>query len=249
MSQVRARLALLGFCAIAGGIVTNVIAFQEPRRTSSIERARHLAEEERLRRLALAAAPLSAAPDAYAAPLAAPPVKPTRIARLKPDSAVAIHPFAHREAAAAPETVRALQRELTQRGYEPGAADGTIGLATRAAVMAYEQDQGIPVTGEPSEALLKRLLLGVTPGDPLPPQPTREARQRVEHIVRTVQETLAALGYMPGAIDGHLGTETDRAIREFEMDQGVVPTGRISGRLINRLARAAGTKLPGAGRG
>ena len=245
MSQVRARLALFGFCAIAGGIVANVLAFQEPRRTSSIERARQLAEEDRLRRLALAAAPLPANPDAAAPP----PAKPTRIARLKPDSAIAVQPFIHREPAASPETVRALQRELAQRGYEPGAADGSIGLATRAAIMAFEQDQGIPVTGEPSEALLKRLLLGVTPGDPLPPQPTREARQQVEQIVRTVQETLAALGYMPGTIDGHLGAETDRAIREFEMDQGLVPTGRISGRLITRLARAAGTKLPGAGRG
>ena len=35
-----------------------------------------------------------------------------------------------------------------------------MGLATRAAIMAFEHDHGLALTGEASEALLKRILLG-----------------------------------------------------------------------------------------
>jgi peptidoglycan hydrolase-like protein with peptidoglycan-binding domain len=59
-------------------------------------------------------------------------------------------------------------------------------------------------------------------------------------LVKAIQHALASLQYAPGPADGTLKAETVRAIREFEMDQGLSPTGRISGRFIGRLARAAG---------
>ena len=58
------------------------------------------------------------------------------------------------------ETIRAIQRELQARGYEAGAADGVSGLVTRAAIMAYEHDNGLPLSGAADEALLKVVLLG-----------------------------------------------------------------------------------------
>ena len=45
-----------------------------------------------------------------------------------------------------PETIRAIQRELQARGYEAGAADGVPRLVTRAAIMAYEHDNGLPLS-------------------------------------------------------------------------------------------------------
>ena len=54
------------------------------------------------------------------------------------------------------ETIRAIQRELRQRGYGAWSSDGVMRPVTRAAIMAYEHDQGLPLTGEASEALLKR---------------------------------------------------------------------------------------------
>lgn len=50
-----------------------------------------------------------------------------------------------------------LQRRLTAAGFDTEGADGVIGSKTRAAISAYQQSVGLPVTGEPTLALLKRL--------------------------------------------------------------------------------------------
>ena len=60
----------------------------------------------------------------------------------------------------ATEVTRAVQRELQIRGYETGGADGTPSLMTRAAIMGYEHDHALPMTGRPSQRLLKAIILG-----------------------------------------------------------------------------------------
>jgi membrane-bound lytic murein transglycosylase B len=50
-----------------------------------------------------------------------------------------------------------LQRLLTARGFDTGGTDGVIGAKTRSAISAYEASVGLPVTGEPTLALLQRL--------------------------------------------------------------------------------------------
>jgi peptidoglycan hydrolase-like protein with peptidoglycan-binding domain len=52
------------------------------------------------------------------------------------------------------DVIRAVQRELGRRGYKPGIPNGMANAATRGAIMAYQRDHGLPLTGEPSEALL-----------------------------------------------------------------------------------------------
>ncbi|MDQ2089914.1 lytic murein transglycosylase [Marimonas arenosa] len=55
------------------------------------------------------------------------------------------------------EDRKRLQTRLTAAGYDTGGADGVLGKKTEAAIRAYQQANGLPVTGEPSPALLKRL--------------------------------------------------------------------------------------------
>ena len=50
-----------------------------------------------------------------------------------------------------------LQNRLTQAGFDTEGADGVIGSKTKAAISAYQQSVGLPVTGEPSQQLLQRL--------------------------------------------------------------------------------------------
>jgi lytic murein transglycosylase len=50
-----------------------------------------------------------------------------------------------------------LQRRLTEAGFDTEGADGVIGNRTKAAISAYQASQGLPVTGEPSLELLRRL--------------------------------------------------------------------------------------------
>lgn len=151
-----------------------------------------------------------------------------------------------------PEITASIQRELQARGYEPGTPDGVAGAVTRAAIMAWESDQGLAITGEPTEAVMKAIVLGVS--KPVAAQITaqyqalpKEKRARAEQLLRTVQQSLSALGYNLGKVTGRMNEDTERAIREFETDQAMVQSGRISGPLVARLARLTASGRSGAG--
>lgn len=253
----QARLALMGFLAIMVGIACNALYLQDRSATASsertkAERALKRSEAERRRRLALDVLPQAlpvAAPTApglsHAKPAAELPPVTSRVGRFAPSSGRA-------DAVLAPlpepdrsrETVREIQQRLTALGYAPGATDGVSGLLTRAAVMAYEHDQGLPMTADPSTDLLRHMTHGAQPGYGV--RLTGSGPRHAEQVLRTVQQSLASLGYFPGKVDGRPGDETARAIREFEMDKGLVPSGRVSAPLLNRLAASTSTRKPGA---
>lgn len=50
-----------------------------------------------------------------------------------------------------------LQKRLTARGFDTQGADGVIGRDTEAAIRAYQESRGLPVTGTPSQGLLQSL--------------------------------------------------------------------------------------------
>lgn len=50
-----------------------------------------------------------------------------------------------------------LQRRLTAAGFDTEGADGVIGAKTRAAISAYQASVGLPMDGEPTLELLRRL--------------------------------------------------------------------------------------------
>ena len=135
------------------------------------------------------------------------------------------------------ELTRAVQRELKAKGYDTGGVDGIPGLVTRAAIMAYESDRGLPLTGEPGQALLQNIVLGTDAGQGAS---RGEPGPQAQAVIKAVQRSLAALGFAPGPVSGRLGEETARAIRKFEAAQGMRESGRISGPLIARLTRAGG---------
>lgn len=260
LSPQQARMALGAFASIGLVIAGNILFLQSdgPSRSeqrAKLERAQDRAERERQRRLALNATemPREAPKDspstarrtvgvlpaaAISGPEAGPAQLPSRVGRFSPsasDLGDAAIPAADPESRAS-DTIRAVQRFLAERGYEPGTQDGVAGLVTRAAVMAYEHDNGLPLTAEPSEQVLRHMQTGL-----VPPSAARSAKPgrmpHAEQLARSVQQSLATLGYFGGRVDGFMGDDSVRAIREYEMDQGLVPTGRISGPLVARLAR------------
>ncbi|MBI6629421.1 lytic murein transglycosylase [Pontibaca salina] len=50
-----------------------------------------------------------------------------------------------------------LQTRLTASGFDTGGSDGVIGAKSETAIRAYQQSVGLPVTGNPSQALLRGL--------------------------------------------------------------------------------------------
>ena len=116
------------------------------------------------------------------------------------------------------------------------ADDGVAGIGTRAAIMAFEHDHGLPLSGEASEPLFERILFGAAASL----EPAGAARpSEAEQTIRAVQKALVALGYEVGRVDGRLGEDTIKAIRDFEVDRGLVPKGRVSAELLARLTEAA----------
>jgi len=61
--------------------------------------------------------------------------------------------------------VRDVQQALNDAGFAAGPADGIAGRRTRAAIRAYQQDAGLPVSGEIDAALVARLLGSAAQGD------------------------------------------------------------------------------------
>jgi peptidoglycan hydrolase-like protein with peptidoglycan-binding domain len=67
------------------------------------------------------------------------------------------------EGAAAPENaapdplITAIQNALSRSAYGPLTADGLLGQQTRDAIMRFQRDHNLPVTGEISDALVVEL--------------------------------------------------------------------------------------------
>jgi peptidoglycan hydrolase-like protein with peptidoglycan-binding domain len=133
-----------------------------------------------------------------------------------------------------------IQRELTDRGYGCGAINGKAGLMTRSAIMAFEFDQHFQLTGEPSDELLRRILLGLTAGtnDPLLPPGEKAGR-----IIAGAQRLLRRLGYDPGQVNGQLTEPMRKALRMFEADAGMIPKGRVSGEVMAEITRRAHARI------
>ena len=51
------------------------------------------------------------------------------------------------------QKIARIQRQLQSLGYSPGPADGIMGPKTRAAIKAFQEKQGLEVTGNISEDL------------------------------------------------------------------------------------------------
>ena len=150
--------------------------------------------------------------------------------------------------ASEPDLTRAVQRELQIQGYDAGGIDGVAGITTRAAIMAFEWDQGLPLTAEPAQHTLQALLLGgagngtAGSASAVPPGP------QAAEVIRIVQKGLTALGYAGFGESGSMNAGLQRAIRMFESREGLPETGRISGTLASRILRLSNEKRLADGR-
>ncbi len=153
------------------------------------------------------------------------------------------------EAAATPvsrEAIRGVQRELARRGYRVGADDGRVRLMTREAIIAYEFDRHLALTGEPTENLLKDLLFsGVKPKAQRNFSPERFEADA--ELVRRVQNVLASLGYGPSLITGTMDEPTREALKQFQTERNLAVNGHLSERLLLELVIVTGKPLAAEG--
>jgi peptidoglycan hydrolase-like protein with peptidoglycan-binding domain len=146
------------------------------------------------------------------------------------------------------QLVTAIQRELKVRGYGGGPADGILREETRKAIADYQRDHSLPISGLPSDELLRHILLGETVSTGSVAEvadPAAAPQLKVDVRVKAVQQILADLGYAPGPIDGAMGSATERAVKAFQHDRKIAETGQIGRELLREIKRVTGRDLAG----
>lgn len=86
----------------------------------------------------------------------------------RPDDVAVTGQSATAPTAAAVSLVSQVQSELVRRGLYNGAADGVIGPRTTAAILFFEESDGLKQTGEPSPQLLAALKADIQPDVAVP---------------------------------------------------------------------------------
>lgn len=221
MTPLTVRFSFLLFAVLTGAMLTNLFVLQPP----SARLAKYNAGGGQA---APGGASATGRETAEVRPAIVPPIETGAVKALP-------------ETADQADLTRAIQRELKAKGYETGAVDGVAGLVTRGAIMAYEADAGLPLTGKPRQALLQHLVLGSA--DIKAGGKGQEVDAEAEAIIRAVQSAFRQLGYMTTVPDGRLNDTTRRAIRKFEVDRKLKETGRISGELLAKLTSLASDAL------
>jgi peptidoglycan hydrolase-like protein with peptidoglycan-binding domain len=230
MSVVATRLVFLAFIGLTGFITYNALYLQEQRNGALLSAARP------------PRVPLPNGPIHVANPPAS---------KAKPVAATTDLPPL-RGQAATQQLVTAIQRELAARGYASGSVNGKLSDETRKAIAAFEKDHGLPISGSPSDDLLRRILLGEAAAPAASTgsvaatngaQPAKPNSTASSDTVKQVQQILADLGYAPGPIDGTLGGETERAVSAFQRDRKIAQNGRITPELLREIKRVTGRDL------
>ncbi len=146
------------------------------------------------------------------------------------------------------DAVRTLQKRLKELGYLKGSVDGSFGIATEAAVIAFQQRNGLTADGKAGNATLNRLYgddavrNGGSPVDTSAGKAgaaygadtsgiastgyvTLEDGTRGE-AVRRLQQRLKKLGYYDGAVDGSFGEGTAAAVMAFQLRNNLTVDGK-----------------------
>ncbi len=144
------------------------------------------------------------------------------IATIAAIAAIATLLGAHIPAAAAaptpaPLTVAAVQADLQARG-DAVAVTGTMDSATQSAIYA----QGARTVGQLDAGAPDVTVLQPGSGGP---------------AVKLVQQALARDGYATGPLDGSYTQATSAAVRAFQRDDGLVPTGDVDVKTLQALAQ------------
>jgi peptidoglycan hydrolase-like protein with peptidoglycan-binding domain len=216
MGVVTARLVFLAFLGLTGSIIYNALYLQDLRGSTEVATMRP------------GAPAASSAVGMSTLPPVSTDLPPLEVEKGSPQL-----------------LLRAVQRELSTRGYDVGPIDGTPSDKTKAAISAYEKAEGLPITGVASDELLRHILLGAAPQPNSNTGSVAGEAPKADGVssVKAVQKVLADLGYAPGPVDGDLGQATARAISAFQHDRKLPETGRITPELLRELKRVTGRDL------
>lgn len=157
--------------------------------------------------------------------------------------------------------IREIQVALASRGLYDGPADGLSGPKTEAAILFFEQTEGMEETGQPSKALLARLKdVARSSDDEVKTASTEKKAAPIDEVaalieqsaqpaaavipeekpvspalVMQIQKGLTGMAYANVKVDGIPGEATRTAIKAFEKSYRLPVTGEPSERVLKKL--------------
>ncbi|WP_433373371.1 peptidoglycan-binding domain-containing protein [Actinoplanes sp. CA-142083] len=128
----------------------------------------------------------------------------------------------------------ALQKSLAEADYYQGEIDGVYGPTTVDAVSALQKKHDLPVTGTVDKATDAALQAD------LEAKGGAAAEQAVASTA-AVQQTLKLAGFWPGAVDGTWTPELTEALKAFQTELKVKPTGEVDAATIAAVQKKVTT--------
>ena len=141
--------------------------------------------------------------------------------------------------------VRELQQKLKDLGYLSGSVDGSFGVATEAAVIAFQKNNNLTADGKAGTATLSKLYSGTAKksgGTAARITDAASGGRDTSDIastgyvtledgsagtqVRTLQQRLKDLGYYNGSVDGSFGESTTAAVMAFQLRNNLTVDGK-----------------------
>ena len=140
--------------------------------------------------------------------------------------------------------VTKLQKRLQELGYLAGTADGKFGVATEAAVIAFQKNNNLTADGKAGVSTQSKLYsnkvnkangnaanIDKNSGGRDTKDIASTGYETLEYgsegeAVRKLQQRLAKLGYAPGYTDGKYGTNTEAAVMAFQANNNLTVDGK-----------------------
>lgn len=126
--------------------------------------------------------------------------------------------------------VEELQQLLINLNYNLGdyGADGKFGNKTRDAVIAFQKANGLTADGKVGPKTRAAFMKEQAVSNTTLSESTSLLRRGSEgKYVKELQRILTVLGYKPGTIDGIFGRQTESALKEFQVKNGLQVDGIV----------------------
>ena len=160
------------------------------------------------------------------------------------------------------DAVRTLQKRLKELGYLSGSVDGKFGQGTEAAVIAFQQANGLTPDGKAGTATLNRLYsdsaIRSSGGSASTDHDSADSGRDTSGIgstgyvtlelgsrgdqVKKLQERLKTLRYYDGNVDGSYGDGTVAAVMAFQLRNNLTVDGK-AGPATQRALFGSGTPI------
>ena len=160
--------------------------------------------------------------------------------------------------------VTTLQKKLKDLGYLSGTVDGKFGIATQAAVIAFQKNNNLTADGKAGTATLSKLYSGSANraggnAAKITDEDKKKSGRDTSNIastgyetlengstgstVRKLQERLKKLGYYTGSVDGSFGDATEAAVMAFQLQNNLTVDGK-AGPATQRVLYGSGAQSP-----